>query len=133
MAVLNRAGRGDGAVTLVTGGSRGIGHEVARQLADRGFRVVVTSRKRRDAEAAAKRIGASAIGHEFEASDRDSIRELDIPIGDRSLKVTISIGVAALPDVAPDGGPNEILALADARLYKAKDDGKDRVCAEGAD
>lgn len=63
---------------------------------------------------------------------RDSIRELDIPIGDRSLKVTISIGVAALPDVAPDGGPNEIIALADARLYKAKADGKDRVCAEGA-
>jgi diguanylate cyclase (GGDEF)-like protein len=62
---------------------------------------------------------------------RDSIRELDIPIGDRSLKVTMSIGVAALPDVAPDGGPYEIIALADARLYKAKADGKDRVCAEG--
>jgi PleD family two-component response regulator len=45
--------------------------------------------------------------------------------------VTISIGVAALPDVAPDGGPNEIIALADARLYKAKADGKDRVCGEG--
>jgi len=62
---------------------------------------------------------------------RESMGELEIPVADRSIRVTLSIGVAALPDVAPDGGPNEIIALADARLYKAKSDGKDRVCAEG--
>jgi diguanylate cyclase (GGDEF)-like protein len=62
---------------------------------------------------------------------RQAIGELEIPVGDRSLRVTVSIGVAALPDVAPDGGPNEILALADARLYKAKAEGKNRTCAEG--
>lgn len=64
---------------------------------------------------------------------REAIGELEIPLGDRSLRVTVSIGVAALPDVAPDGGPNELLALADARLYKAKAEGKNRTCAEGAD
>jgi PleD family two-component response regulator len=42
----------------------------------------------------------------------------------------VSIGVAALPDV-PEGGPNELLALADARLYRAKAEGKNRICAEG--
>jgi PleD family two-component response regulator len=42
------------------------------------------------------------------------------------------MGVAALPDVAPEGGPNELIALADARLYKAKAEGKNRVIAEGA-
>jgi diguanylate cyclase (GGDEF)-like protein len=62
---------------------------------------------------------------------RESIAELDLPIADRSLKVTISVGVAALPDVAPEGGANELVALADARLYRAKADGKNRVCAEG--
>jgi len=61
---------------------------------------------------------------------RDSIAQLDIPIGDRSIKVTLSMGVAALPDVAPDGGPTELIALADARLYRAKAEGKDRVCSE---
>lgn len=62
---------------------------------------------------------------------RESIGELEIPIGDRSIRCTVSIGVAALPDVAPDGGPTELLALADARLYRAKAEGKNRVCAEG--
>jgi diguanylate cyclase (GGDEF)-like protein len=63
---------------------------------------------------------------------REAIAALDIPLAGHSLKVTFSIGVAALPDVAPEGGPIELIALADARLYKAKADGKDRVCAEGA-
>lgn len=62
---------------------------------------------------------------------RESIAELEIPLADRTLKVTLSMGVAALPDVAPEGGPNELIALADARLYKAKAQGKNRVCAEG--
>jgi two-component system, cell cycle response regulator len=63
---------------------------------------------------------------------REAISKLEIPVtADRSISVTISAGVAALPDVAPDGGPNELLALADARLYRAKAEGKNRVCADG--
>lgn len=62
---------------------------------------------------------------------RVSVSELEIQVtADRSIKTTVSVGVAALPDV-PDGGPNELLALADARLYRAKADGKNRVCADG--
>ncbi|HVH41144.1 MAG TPA: GGDEF domain-containing protein [Labilithrix sp.] len=61
---------------------------------------------------------------------RDAIRELDIPVApELSIRGTVSIGVAALPDVEPEGGPNELLALADARLYRAKAEGKNRVCA----
>lgn len=63
---------------------------------------------------------------------REAVGELEIPVSpERSLKVTVSMGVAALPDVAPEGGPNELIALADARLYKAKAEGKNRVVAEG--
>jgi diguanylate cyclase (GGDEF)-like protein len=63
---------------------------------------------------------------------RDSIASLDLPVtADRSVRSSVSIGVAALPDVAPDGGTNELLALADARLYRAKAQGKNRVCADG--
>lgn len=61
---------------------------------------------------------------------RSSISQLEIPVSDTSIKVTISVGVAALPDVAPNGGPQELIALADARLYRAKNEGKNRVCAD---
>jgi diguanylate cyclase (GGDEF)-like protein len=61
---------------------------------------------------------------------RDAIAALDIQIAtDRTIHCTVSVGIASLPDV-PDGGPNEIIALADARLYRAKASGKNRVCGE---
>lgn len=62
---------------------------------------------------------------------RTSIQELPVNVEDRRHEVTLSIGVASLQDVAPDGGPTDLLALADARLYRAKTEGKNRVCAEG--
>jgi diguanylate cyclase (GGDEF)-like protein len=62
---------------------------------------------------------------------REDIAGLVIPIAPHSVRVTLSIGLAALPDVAPEGGPLDLLALADSRLYRAKAEGKNRVCAEG--
>lgn len=63
---------------------------------------------------------------------REAVAEVDIPIADEPVRVTLSVGVASLQDVAPDGGPTELLALADARMYAAKAAGKNRVCADGA-
>jgi len=50
----------DGRVALVTGANRGIGLEIAGQLARRGLRVVLGSRDRRSGEAAADLGGSSA-------------------------------------------------------------------------
>lgn len=66
---------------------------------------------------------------------REAVAELEIPVESGApLRVTLSAGVAALQDVAPpgDAGPNELLALADTRLYRAKAGGKNQICSEDA-
>jgi 3-oxoacyl-[acyl-carrier protein] reductase len=48
-------------VALVTGGGRGIGERIARELADAGMRVAVTGRTAEQVEAVAKDIGGLAL------------------------------------------------------------------------
>jgi NAD(P)-dependent dehydrogenase (short-subunit alcohol dehydrogenase family) len=62
-------------IALVTGSSRGIGREVARELVGRGYDLIVTARKAADAERAAKEIGAR-YSHALDTSDAQSIEAL---------------------------------------------------------
>ena len=48
-------------VALVTGGGRGIGASIARELADAGMRVAVTARTREQVEGIAGEIGGIAL------------------------------------------------------------------------
>ena len=60
----------DGKVALVTGGSKGIGREIATAYAQSGAKVMITSRKADACELAASEIGngcewfASNVGYE---------------------------------------------------------------------
>ena len=56
---------------LVTGGGRGIGANVARELAARGWSVTVTGRTRDEIEAVAAEIGGDAI--EMDVASRESV------------------------------------------------------------
>ncbi len=63
-------------IALVTGANKGIGHEIARQLAEKGFHVFVGARKVPDGRQAAEAIaksGGSAEFVEIDVSDRASI------------------------------------------------------------
>jgi NAD(P)-dependent dehydrogenase (short-subunit alcohol dehydrogenase family) len=72
--------RADGeAVVVVTGGNRGIGLEICRQLAARGARVVLTARKRAAAEAAVKTLAGdkhAVAFHPLDVTDGKSIAGL---------------------------------------------------------
>jgi NAD(P)-dependent dehydrogenase (short-subunit alcohol dehydrogenase family) len=68
-----------GKIALVTGGSRGLGHEISMAFAERGADVAIASRKLDNCERAANEIrslGRRALAHEVHAAKWESIDAL---------------------------------------------------------
>jgi 3-oxoacyl-[acyl-carrier protein] reductase len=76
-------------VALVTGGGRGIGASIARELAEAGMRVAVTGRTREQVEAVAWQLGGLAlVGDVSERTDVESwIRHTESELGPIDLVV----------------------------------------------
>jgi len=100
-------------VALVTGSTRGIGFETARQLAARDHVVVVTGRKARDASAAAKRIGEGALAHALDISEARSIGALVDWLREETGRLDVLVNNAAI--LLDEGG--SILTL-DAETFE---------------
>ncbi len=66
--------RFDGSVVLVTGASRGIGREVARQAVAKGAHVAVMARATADLEVLQKELGGSCIVTTADVTDREQVR-----------------------------------------------------------
>ncbi len=73
------SGQGIAGVALVTGANRGIGRQVARQLAERGYEVVLSARDGDKARAAAQDVaratGASVRALTLDVADANSIKQ----------------------------------------------------------
>jgi NAD(P)-dependent dehydrogenase (short-subunit alcohol dehydrogenase family) len=66
-------------VAVVTGANRGMGLEACRQLAQRGYQVVLTSRDQARGEQATQslvRQGLSVTYHSLEVTDPSSVKQL---------------------------------------------------------
>lgn len=58
---------------------------------------------------------------------RDAVRRMKVPVDERQIQTTISIGVAVGHAVAGREGQDGLISLADKALYKSKQDGRDQV------
>src|SRR5271169_4712333 len=63
----------DKPVALVTGANKGIGLQIAKDLAGHGFAVLVGSRNIKNGEAAAKSVGADAHAIQLDVTNQASI------------------------------------------------------------
>ena len=94
---------------LVTGGNRGIGKEVCRQLAQRDVHVVLASRSLTDGEEAAAELRDG--GHEsitvmtLDVSSQASVMACATELSKRSIGIDVLVNNAA---VCPDGGVLDI-------------------------
>jgi NAD(P)-dependent dehydrogenase (short-subunit alcohol dehydrogenase family) len=83
-------------VAVVTGGNRGIGLEVCRQLSERGLRVVLGSRDLHAGERAARSLGGEVVACRLDVSDPDSVGEAATWVADRLGGADVVVNNAAI-------------------------------------
>ncbi|MGE0004805.1 MAG: SDR family NAD(P)-dependent oxidoreductase [Parvibaculaceae bacterium] len=84
---------------LVTGGSRGLGFETARQLGKLGYRLFIASRTAARLEQAAKSLRAEGhlvSFHAFDMQDQDSIRTLVEEVRKKDASIDVLINCAGV-------------------------------------
>ena len=86
-------------VALVTGANRGIGLEVTRQLAARGFTVILGSRDAGKGEEAAARLagdGLRVIPRRLDVTDQAGVERLKLWVGERFGRLDVLVNNAAI-------------------------------------
>jgi NAD(P)-dependent dehydrogenase (short-subunit alcohol dehydrogenase family) len=90
---------------LVTGANKGIGLEVAKQLAQQGFFVFIGSRKLENGEAAVEQLKATGLTSlaavQLDVTNPDSIREARVVIGERTSVLDVLVNNAGISGGLP--------------------------------
>jgi NAD(P)-dependent dehydrogenase (short-subunit alcohol dehydrogenase family) len=99
----------EGKITLVTGGSSGIGLATAQRFALEGATVVVTARRATELDAAVKTIGRNATGVQGDVGNLEDLDRLFATIKERHGRLDILFANAGSGHLAPLGAITEAL------------------------
>jgi NAD(P)-dependent dehydrogenase (short-subunit alcohol dehydrogenase family) len=86
----------NGRVALVSGGNRGIGLEVCRQLAERGITVVMGSRDAEQGRTAAAGLPGGVVVHQLDVADPESVERISRYVEEELGRLDVLINNAAI-------------------------------------
>ena len=86
----------NGRIALVSGGNRGIGMEICRQLAERGLTVILGSRDEESGRAAAESLSGNVAVHQLDVSDERSVGRLASFVADEFGRLDILVNNAGI-------------------------------------
>jgi NAD(P)-dependent dehydrogenase (short-subunit alcohol dehydrogenase family) len=98
---------------LITGANRGIGYEIARQIAGMGIAVVVGSRDLAAGLLAARELGADVGAEQLDVSDPASVDACERRLSDAGVEIDILVNNAGLYTTTP------LLAVEEPALVEA--------------
>ena len=111
-------------VALVSGGNRGIGREVARQLEGLGYTVVIGSRDLARGKKAAEELGEHVVAVQLDVTDNESIERSIASIGDEFGRLDVLVNSAGIigggwSTSAVDSNLDEVREVLDTNLFGA--------------
>ena len=101
----------NGRVALVSGGNRGIGLEVCRQLAERGLAVIMGSRDAEQGRAAAAQLSDGVVVHQLDVADPESVEGLSRSVEEEYGRLDVLVNNAAISNDEGQSGVDADLDL----------------------